>query len=186
MYEHRGSGSLATGASESLLALNASPCFVFSLLHVGCQQMARDCTCSELGQSVKLQQLSFTKLKGPVPLLVKLPREVWRLFCSWLDHNYLRSYFLFCYSNFDQKWKILRYLKTILTGFFENSSFCTFFFKELNLLRKSLVDYFFPPEESIFTPFSLCFSTKAIQKIGSRDGHPYRVIGPVQNQYPVL
>lgn len=112
----------------------------------------RGCTCSELGRSVKLQQLSFTKSKGPVPLLVKLPHEIWRLFCPWLDRNYLRSYFLFCFSNFDQKWKILRHLKTILTVFFflKTVVVALFFFKELNLLRESL--FFFL--KSPFSPHS--------------------------------
>ena len=50
-----------------------------------------DCTCSELGLVTKLTQFSFTKSEGPVPLSVKLLHEVWGLFCSWLDENYLGS-----------------------------------------------------------------------------------------------
>lgn len=37
------------------------------------------------------------------------------LLCSWSGHHYLTPYFLFCLSDVDQKWKILRCLRKILS-----------------------------------------------------------------------
>lgn len=105
--ERTGSGSLATGTSDCLWASARSLPFVFSPPSRLSASGQSDCTCSELGGPFNPSR-SFSKSKGPVPLLVELPHGVWGLFCSWSDHNYLRSHFLFCLSDVDQKWKILR------------------------------------------------------------------------------
>ena len=74
----RGSGSLATGISEASASL-CSPCLFFSLLHLAVSKWPEQPHLLWIiGRPFNPRRL-FSKLRGPVPLLVELPHEVWGL-----------------------------------------------------------------------------------------------------------